>query len=427
MIAFTRRPLELALLGFPLAILLLGLAQLALADSGRVSVRQFGPAIVIAGALLVAHVALAIRCHWSDQTLLPLAAVLAGLGLIVIARLQPALALRQSVWLIIGVLCLAATITLLPSIDWLKRYKYSAAMLGFALVLVTFVLGVDPNGSGARLWLGAAGIYFQPSEILKVLLVVFFAAYLDDFRELLTAAGARLGPLYLPPLPYLAPLLVMLGGALAVLFWQRDLGAALLFFGVFLALLYAASGRMGLIVLGIAGFLVAAYVAYLAFDHVQLRVAVWIDPWAQADTGGYQIVQALMSLGAGGLAGSGLGYGYPDYVPASHTDFVIAAIGEEMGLLGSLAVVALYASLVARAFKIALTTRNSFAALLATGLGSVIAVQSLIILGGTLRLIPLTGITLPLISYGGSSIVANCVMLGLLLRISDEAERVERA
>jgi cell division protein FtsW (lipid II flippase) len=421
------RPVELGLLVFPVLVLFAGLGQLALVRTGAATPGQLSAGLLFAGALGVAHILISARYRWSDQTVLPLAAVLAALGLIVITRLQPDLALRQSMWLAIGLALLSATLWLLPSIDWLKRYKYTCALLGLGLVLTTFGFGVDPNGSGARLWLGAGGVYFQPSEILKVLLVVFFAGYLDDYHELLAFGGPRLGPLRLPPLPYLMPLLFMLGVSLALLFLQRDLGAALLFFGVFLALLYAASGRLSLTLMGLAGFAAAAYLAYRLFSHVQLRVAVWLDPWSQADTGGYQVIQALMALAAGGLIGTGLGYGSPGNVPAAHTDFVIAAIGEELGFLGAFGVAALYALLVYRAFRVALETRNTFAALLAAGLGSVIGIQSLIILGGTLRLFPLTGITLPLISYGGSSVIANCVMLGLLLRISDEAGRLRVA
>ncbi len=422
-----RRPLELLLLPFPIAVTLLGLAQLALARSGEVSLPQLGSGMLFGLLLLATHAVLAWRYRWADQLLLPLAAMLAGLGLVVITRLEPALAVRQTIWLGLGLALLIGTMAALPRVDWLKGYKYTAALLGLGLVLVTFVLGVDPNGSGERLWLGLGGIYFQPSEILKVLLVVFFAAYLDDYRELIAFGGPRLGPLRLPPVPYLVPLVVMAAASLGVLTLQRDLGAALLFFGVFLALFHAASGRVGTALLGLLGFCVAAYLAYTLFSVVQLRIAVWLDPWARRETSGYQIIQALFAFAAGGIVGTGLGFGLPRSIPAAHTDFVIAAAGEELGLLGSLAIVALYALLVYRAFHIALQTRDSFASLLAAGLGSVIGIQALIILGGTVRLIPLTGITLPLVSYGGSSVAANCLMLGLLLRISDEAGRARHA
>jgi len=415
---------ERGLLLLPIAVLLLGLAQLALERTGQVQVDQFASGLIFTATIAAIHAVLSWRLPHADQQVLPIAAMLASLGLVIITRLQPALALRQSVWLVVGLGLMGAIAWGLPSVAWLKRYRYTAAALGLSLVLATFVFGVDPNGSGARLWLSLAGLYVQPSEVLKVLLVLFFASYLDDYQELLVYGGTRLGPLRLAPLPYLAPLLLMVAVSLGILTWQRDLGAALLFFGVFLALLYAASGRLGLVGLGLLGFAAAAWLADRLFAIVRVRIAVWLDPWAQRQTAGYQIVQALFALAAGGVSGTGLGYGLPDRIPAAHTDFAIAAIGEELGLIGSLAVVALYAALVHRAFRIALATRDSFAALLATGLGAVVGLQALVILAGTLRLIPLTGITLPLMSYGGSSVVANCAIVGLLLRVSHEAGAV---
>jgi cell division protein FtsW (lipid II flippase) len=249
---------------------------------------------------------------------------------------------------------------------------------------------------------------------------LFFASYLDDYRELLTYAGPRLGPLTLPPLPYLTPLVLMLVLSLLVLILQRDLGAALLFFGIVLAMLYVASSRASYVLFGIGMFALGAALMYRLFEHVRLRVEIWLDPWAAAATGGYQLVQALSALAAGGLFGAGLSFGYPEYVPAVHTDFIIAAIGEELGLAGSLGVVALYMLLIHRGFSVALQSRDPFATLLAAGLTSAVALQSLVILGGTLKLMPLTGVTLPLLSYGGSSILTNFVILGLLLAVSAE-------
>ncbi|MDP8924138.1 MAG: FtsW/RodA/SpoVE family cell cycle protein, partial [Chloroflexota bacterium] len=389
---------------------------------GALSPRSVTALAAFAGAFLAAHVWLTVRVPFADQLLLPLVAAICALGQIVVSRLVPELAVRQSLWVGVGVTALLGVVTVLPGLGWLRRYRYTWAAVGTLLVLSTFVLGIDPNGSGARLWLGAGGVYFQPSEVFKVLLVVFFAAYLDDYRELLTYAGPRIGPLTLPPLPYLTPLLGMLTLALLVVVLQRDLGAALLFFGVFLALLYAASGRALYVVLGLALFMLGATLLYQLFDHVQLRVDIWLDPWSRAERGGFQVVQGLTALAAGGLFGTGLDYGYPEYVPAAHTDFVIAAIGEELGLAGALAVVALYMLVVHRGFHIALATRDSFAGLLAVGLTAVVGIQALVILGGTLKLMPLTGVTLPLLSYGGSSILANFILLGLLMLISHESE-----
>jgi cell division protein FtsW (lipid II flippase) len=277
-----------------------------------------------------------------------------------------------------------------------------------------------------RLWIGAGGVYFQPSELYKVILVIFLAAYLAEKRELIVLAGWRVGPLRLPPVPYLLPMVAVWLLSLGLVVVQRDLGAALLFFGIFLALLYVATERVSYVLAGLGAFAVGGFVAYQLFGHVRDRVSIWLDPWPQAQERGYQLVQALIALGAGGVFGSGLGYGYPEYIPAVHTDFVIAAIGEELGLLGSLAVVALYLLLVYRGFRIALRAPDAYLQLLAVGLSTVLGLQALVILGGTLRLIPLTGVPLPFISYGGTSVAILLAAVGVLLSVAAHGAR-ERA
>ena len=414
------RALELGLLIYPIGLLLVGLATLVVVHGGQISPASLASGLLFSLLLLAAHAWLCWRLPGADQLLLPIAGGLAALGQVMIARLAPDLAPRQAGWVAVGVAAMVGAASMLPRIGILKRYRYTLAALGLGLVLLTMVLGVDPNGSGARLWLGFGGLYFQPSELLKILLVIFFASYLDDYRELLAHASWRAGPLQLPPLPYLAPLLVMFALSQSVLFWQRDLGAALLFFGIFLSMLYVASGRLSYVLIGALLFLLGSAVSFTLFSHVQLRVSIWLDPWAQRDAGGYQLVQALYALGAGGVFGRGLGFGYPDYIPAAQTDFIIAAIGEELGLAGSLATVALYMLFLVRGLRAALQSVDTFNALLAAGLTSVVAIQALVILGGTLRVMPLTGVTLPLVSYGGSSILANFILLGLLLKISSE-------
>ncbi len=416
------RGTELWLLLFPTAILLIGITTLVLASGGELAPRSFTAGFAFALFLIVAHGWLTYRYPAGDQILLPIAATLCAVGQLMITRLEPELAVRQSLWVGVGFAAMIGTLVLLPSVAWLRRYRYLWAGVGLTLVLSTFVLGVDPNGSGARLWLGFGGVLFQPSEVLKILLVIFFASYLDDHRELLTFAGPRIGPLRLPPLPYLAPLGAMFLLSVLVLLLQRDLGAALLFFSVFLAMLYVASGRALYVVAGLSLFVLGALLMYQVFGHVKIRVDTWLDPWATSETTGYQLVQALTALASGGLIGEGLTFGFPEYVPAVHTDFIIAAIGEELGLTGALAVVALYALLVSRGCKIAIESRDTFAALLAAGLTAVVGIQALVILGGTLKLMPLTGVTLPLLSYGGSSVLANFIIVGLLLAISAQAK-----
>jgi cell division protein FtsW (lipid II flippase) len=422
------RWLELALLTLPILLLAVGLTTMALARGGEApdSSDQLLVA-ALAAALFAVHCWLTLRHPSADQVLLPAASMLAALSMIMVARLEPSLAIRQAIWVGVGSAALLATLVILPGVSWLRQYRYTWAALGLVLVLSTFVFGVDPNGSGARLWLGFGGVFFQPSEILKILLVVFFAAYLDDYRELLTLSSVRVGPLSLPPLPYLAPLVFMLAIALGVVVMQRDLGAALLLFGLFLAMLFVATGRVTYVVGSLAIFMFGADLLYRLFSVVKIRVETWLDPWATATTTGYQLVQGLTALAAGGVLGTGLTFGYPDYVPAVHTDFMIAAIGEELGLVGSLGVVGLYVVLVHRGLRIAMLTGDSFATLLAAGLTSVLGIQALVILGGTLKLIPLTGVTLPLLSYGGSSVLANYVLLGLLLAVSAEPRRASDA
>lgn len=417
------RWLELLLLAFPVLVLATGLTAIALAHGEPPGTRDRVLVLALGTALFLAHGWLSLRHPQADQVVLPTAAMLAALSMVMVARLQPDLALRQAIWVGLGSVALLGTLVVLPGVEWLRQYRYTWAALGLLLVLSTFVFGIDPNGSGARLWLGYGGVYFQPSEILKILLVVFFAAYLDDYRELLTLSSVRVGPLSLPPLPYLTPLLLMLALALGLVVLQRDLGAALLLFGLFLAMLYVATGRVFYVLGGLTLFVLGANLLYRLFSVVTVRVETWLDPWATASTTGYQLVQGLTALAAGGLFGAGLTYGYPDYVPAVHTDFMIAAIGEELGLAGTLGVLGLYVVLIHRGLRVAVLAADSFTALLAAGLTSVLGIQALVILGGTLKLIPLTGVTLPLLSYGGSSMLANFVLLGLLLAASAEPKR----
>jgi cell division protein FtsW (lipid II flippase) len=413
-----RRLPELALLIFPPVVLALGLAQLSLGHGQRPSLSSLTPAFVFGLLMLVLHLWLRVRLPSADQILLPVAAGLTALGLLTIERLDQDFGDRQLLWVFAGALVLMVATGWPTPLRLLRRYRYSVALVGLVLVFATLVFGHDPNGSGARLWLGFGALSFQPSELLKILLAAFFASYLEEYRELLVLTGPRIGPVRLPPLPYLLPLLAMFGLSQALLFWQRDLGAALLFFGIFLAMLYLASGRLLYVVAGLSAFCAGSLIAYRNFEHVRLRTEIWLDPWSRASTDGFQVVQALYALASGGILGAGLGRGSPGLIPAVETDFVIAAIGEELGLLGGIAVVLLYMLLVGRGFRVALHQTDGYRALLAAGLAAVVGIQAFVILAGTLRLMPLTGITLPLVSYGGSSLLGNFLLLGLLLRLS---------
>lgn len=459
-----RRPWPLR--GAELRLLLIGLLLFAASymlvvlaadrDNPASAVNTRGVADILWPSVLpfLFFLAISLGLSWrlpdADQIVLPLVAVLAGLGLMLTARLEPDLlgALctardgsvtpcfagideRQSLWVTLGIVGLSIVLfapwddllrryqrtTLM---DWLDHHRYAWLMMGVALILATFFFGVDPNNSGVRAWFNFGFFLFQPSELLKIILVIFLASYLNEHREVV-AAGYRLGPLPLPPLPYLAPLVGMWGLAMGLIIVQRDLGAALMLFSVFLAMLYVATGRGWYVIAGLSAFGVGSYLLYNVVSVVKTRVAIWLDPWSTAQGAGYQIVQAVYSLASGGVFGVGLGRGLPTVVPAAHTDFVFTALGEELGLAGGLGVLLVYLLLIARGYHIALRVPGRFRGfeqLLAVGLTTIIAVQTFIIIGGNLRVIPLTGVTLPFISYGGSSVLMNFLIIALLLRIS---------
>ncbi len=387
------------------------------------------------GALALAHVAQVLAGRRSDQVLLPVVGLLGGISLLLMQRLPQDLVTLtfgetklglgdvQLVWLVLAI-AVATTLGILVRSDaWLRRYKYTWAAIGIALLLMTFVFGSDV--AGQRLTLRLGPISGQPSELLKVILVVFLAGYLSENRAILIEQDTRLGPFRLPPLPYLAPMVAMWAIALGIVVVQRDLGAALLFFAVFLALTYAATGRLSLVIIGAVLFLAGSAVMANLFDHVRDRVAIWVDPFADPLGTGYQVVQSLHAFARGGLLGQGLGNGLPMVggrlpIPEVHTDFPLAALGEELGLVGVVAILGLFLVVVERGLRIGASAADDFRSILATGLALVIGVQAFIIAAGNLKVLPLTGVTLPFISYGGSSLLANAVVVGLLLALSDK-------
>jgi len=415
-LGYTQRQLAARLAGDNHPVALLGPADL--------------PAFVVyIGALFAAHLALVIAGRRTDQILLPTVGLLGGIGLLLMERLPQdlagslgGLAHTQLVWLLLSVILITILAVAVRNDAWLRRYKYTWAAIGVGLLLAVLVLGHDVNG--ARLGIRIGPITAQPSELLKVILVVFLAGYLSENQPLLAEESSRLGPLRLPPLPYLAPMVAMWAMALGIVVIERDLGAALLFFLVFLLLLYVATARASYVVLGLIAAAIGGVLVYLLLGYVRTRVDVWIDPFAQAQGAGYQVVQALHAFARGGLIGTGLGAGLPTIgghppIPALHTDFPFAALGEELGLVGILAILGLYLVVIERGLRIAASAPDDFRAILAAGLSLVVGVQAFIILGGNLKLIPLTGITLPFISYGGSSLLANGLVVGLLIALSD--------
>lgn len=412
---------ELGMLLPAATVALAGAAILLMRGGRELTTLSLAPALATVCLFVCAHILLVLRRPAVDQTLLPLAAMLIALGLTLVTRIEPALGPRQLMWLFLGLIGWAVLIAAPRPVLWLARYRYSWAFLGIVMIGSTLALGVDPNGSGVRIWIGFGGYYFQPSELLKVLLVIFLAAYLDETRELIGAADGLGGsPWRGAALAYLLPVGIMCGILLSLQLVQRDLGPAMLLFAVTLAMLYLATQRAIWVALGAVAFVVTGWVGYQVVSVARTRVDIWLNPWSDPDARGFQIIQGLVAFANGGVFGVGLGRGHPEVLPAAHTDFPFAVIAEEMGLAGAAGVLALFIVLSMRGFAIAARARDGFSALLAAGLSTVLSFQSLIILAGNLKLLPLTGITLPFVSYGGSSLVTNFLILALLQRISAE-------
>jgi peptidoglycan glycosyltransferase len=435
-----RRTEELGLGVLALVIVASGYVLLALSEAPALPPDLW---VFLAGILalfVVAHVAVRRLAPRADATLLPLAAVLLGIGFVTISRLDLAVpesrrvAPTQALWTAVGVGAFVLTLLLIRHVRTLARYRYTFLFLGVVALLLPTVPGIGVEVNGARLWVELGPLRVQPGEAAKVLLVVFFAAYLVENREVLASGTRRVGRMYLPDLKHLGPLVLPWIVSILIMVQQKDLGSSLLFFAVFVAMLYIATNRAAYLVAGVAMFSVAVVIAYQAFDHVHSRIGTWLDPWQDSQGQGYQLVQSLYAFGSGGFQGTGLGLGRPDVIPVATTDFTFAAIGEELGLLGTVAVVIGFMLLVGSAFRIAVQAQRPFSKLFAAGLATILGVQTFVIVGGVTRVIPLTGVTLPFVSYGGSSLVANFVILALLLRISDEnavdaeaaAERAER-
>lgn len=415
-----RRNAELALLVLANVIAVGSYALVGLGIDGTIPIDLTTYGLVLAGGYLLAHVLVRRLAPTADPVFLPAAVLLAGLGFAAIYRLNPDLGGAQTLWLLLGLALFALTLIVIRDHRQLDQYTYTIGLLGLVMLLLPLAPVIGRTVRGARLWVGIGPLQFQPAEIGKVLLVIFLASYLNARKEMLAVATRRIGPLALPEPRHLAPLLVAWGISLVVLFLERDLGSSLLFFGIVVVMLWVATGRGAYLALGVVLFGGGAFFGYRMFDHVQDRVAVWLnvfDPKLVQDEG-YQLAQSLFALATGGIAGTGLGQGRPGFIPDAHTDFVFSALGEELGLLGAMALLLLFVLLIFRGLRAAVHSPDGFGQLLATGLATVLALQTFVIVGGVTRLIPLTGITLPFVSYGGSSLVANFVLLALLIRVS---------
>jgi cell division protein FtsW (lipid II flippase) len=432
--------------GTELALLLGAVALVVIADTivDATINDQVGSDILTYGAgfaaiYAVAHVAVRWLAPYADPVILPMVALLNGLGLVLIRRLDLAEAADarqdgvpaptgdagvQVVWTCVGLALFVAVLLVVRDHRALARYAYTLAAAGLAfLALPALLPGRFSEVNGAKIWIRIAGFSIQPGEFAKLALMVFFAAYLVQKRDVLSLASRRVAGIDLPRGRDLGPVLVAWGLSLLVLVGEKDLGTSLLFFGIFVVMIYIATERTSWLLIGVGLFMVGAFAAYQLFGHVRERVEVWLRPFDFRDDQGYQIVQSLFGLGTGGLFGTGLGGGRPETVPFAKTDFIIATVGEELGLFGLVALLVVYAILVVRGFRAALTVRDSFGKLLAAGLAFTLAFQVFIVVGGVTKLIPLTGLTTPFLSYGGSSLVANFALVALLLRISDAARR----
>jgi cell division protein FtsW (lipid II flippase) len=379
---------------------------------------------------LATHVFLRIRLPNADPYLFPLMATLTALGLVMIYRIDETLARDQANWFVLGLVLFALTIYFLRDYEVLERYRYTIAVVGLLVLLAPRLPGIGQQVNGAYLGVKIGPLAFQPAEFTKLAIVVFLASYLREHREVLIVGARRVLGVTLPPLKHFGPMLVVWGASMFMLVFIRDLGSSLMFFAAFLALLYVATGRFSFVVIGMAMFLVGAWFFASTVPHVHDRVEIWLHPYEEAQGNGYQILNSIFSQADGGLFGKGFGQALitipgtkSSLLPAAETDTIYALIVNELGLFGACGLILVYLLITARGFKVALLASDGFSKLLATGLTAVFAIQAFVIIGGVTRVIPLTGVTLPFVSYGGSSIVANFVLLALLLLVSDRARR----
>ena len=385
----------------------------------ELSVTSLGVPLGLFAAFTVAHLAIRRLAPGADPAILPVVFLLSGIGIAFVTRLAPDLAVNQVIWLFVSVAAMVATLALVPSLDELAEYKYTLGAAGVVLLLLPMVFGTELGGS--KLWLKIGPFSFQPGELAKICITLFLAAYLAENREMLSASTRQIGPIALPRPQMLFPMFVMWGLSLLVVVFERDLGSALLFFTFFVIMLYVCTGRVSYVIVSIGLLLLGGVLCYSLFSHVRTRVDIWLDPFKDPSNKGLQIVQSLYSLADGGLSGTGIGKGMPRLIPVVESDFIFSAIGEEMGLLGASGILIGYMLLAIRGLTTAARAKSDVSAFTAVGLTAAITVQAFLIVGGVTRLLPLTGVTLPFMSQGGSSLLASFIIVGLLLRAGDEA------
>ncbi|MGX5681800.1 FtsW/RodA/SpoVE family cell cycle protein [Schumannella luteola] len=425
------RNLELLLVVFAIAIVLGAVALVQLGATGAIDASVLALVAVLGVLILGMHLTMRIVAPDADPLILPIITVLNGLGIAMIYRIDladgasgwEAGGIRQIVWTAIAIVIAIGVLLVVRNHRVLQKYRFIAMFSGILLLLLPMLPLIGTEKNGARLWIEIGPFSFQPGELGKVALAIFFAGYLVTARDSLSMVGRKFLGMQLPRARDLGPILVVFAASMIVLVVQRDLGTALLYFGLFLVMLYVATGRSSWIILGLALFGTGAFVASRVLSYVGGRVDAWLDPFNpdnyDAIGGSYQLVQGLFGLANGGLIGTGLGRGRPDITPLAESDYIISALGEELGLVGLFAILGLYLLFVARGFRIGFAGQDDFGRLLGVGLAFVIALQVFVVIGGVTRVIPLTGLTTPFLAAGGSSLVANWIIAALLLRLSD--------
>ncbi len=428
----TGRNLEAVLTTCAVALSIGGYALVGLNTTNSLPPGMVGYGAGLGGLALAFHLLLRRYARYADPTLLPMATLLNGIGLVMIHRLDVAndrslgssYALKQITWTTLGVVAAAVIIVLLRDHRVLSRYTYIAMVAGLVLLLLPLVPVIGKTINGSRIWIGLGPLSFQPGELAKIALTIFFAGYLVTARDSLSLVGRKILAMQLPRGRDLGPILAIWGASLAVLMLERDLGTSLLFFGLFVALLYIATERISWVIIGLALFLGGAFASWTAVPRVQQRVDYWLHPFApEFIKHSTQIVQGIFGMSSGGLLGTGLGAGMPKLEYAAESDMIFASMGEELGLTGIFAILVLYLLIVERGLRTAIGVRDGFGKLLATGLSFTMALQVFVVAGGVTRVIPLTGLVMPFLAYGGSALLANWMIVGLLLRISDSARR----
>jgi cell division protein FtsW (lipid II flippase) len=428
-----RRRTELGLLAVASLIIVAAYTLMVLGNTSNLPADATPLLVVMFLLVLGAHLANRILVPDATPVILPIAFLLNGIGYMMIVRIDLAnnknpiwhpVAPQQLIWTALAVAAYVATLVVVRRSRDLDRYRYLLLVGGMVLLLAPLVPGIGLNVGGARLWVHVGSIEFQPVELAKILLCIFFASYFAEKREILTIPTARVGNrLVLDPRP-LVPITLAWVFAIGVMSLEHDIGFSALLFTLFIAMLWVTTGRFGYLVLGVLLFAAGAYITIRLFSQTQVRVNDMLDPWKYASTSGAQLVQSWYAMGSGGLGGSGLGMGQgAGLIPVANTDFIFAVIGEEMGLLGSTMVVAAFLLIVGAGLRIAQSAKSEFAKLTAVGLTVIIGFQAFFIIGGIVRLLPLTGITLPFVSYGGSALLANYILIALLMRVSDEGSQ----